>query len=540
MIDVIVVGSGAGAVHAAWPLVQRGLRVVMLDFGNVDREYAPLIPERPWSELRRGDAEQYRYFLGDRFEGIAFGGVRVGAQLTPPRLFIPRDTERLQPVRSDTFSVTQSLAKGGLAAGWGAGVFPFDDDDLAGTPFTRSTLQPHYDAVAERVGVCGGGGDLFEDLGECPSLLPDLEIDSGAEYVLARYESKRTELQRRGLRLGKTRLAVCSTEHRGRGPHPHLDMDFWADARRSVYRAGWTVDELEAFENFEYRPGRLVVSFTETPDGGVEGEPCVEVVSRVDDGGEERLRAGALVVAAGAIGSARIVLRSLGCYGRSVPILCNPYTYAPVVNVGMIGREPRDRRHSLAQLTAVYRSPGGGPPVLAQYYSYRSLLTFKLVKESPLGTRESLRLMRMLIPVMGIVGVHHEDRPSPDKTLVLRASPGGDAPDEVEIDYRPSADEERRHRRIEKELSRLFRTLGCWPIKRVDPGHGSNIHYAGTLPYSSRGEELTTDADGRLSGSRAVYLADGAVFPSIPAKGLTFTIMANADRVGARLAERLG
>ena len=46
--------------------------------------------------------------------------------------------ERLQPIRSDTFSVTQSLAKGGLAAGWGAGVFPFSDEDLPGTPFRAS------------------------------------------------------------------------------------------------------------------------------------------------------------------------------------------------------------------------------------------------------------------------------------------------------------------------------------------------------------------------------------------------------------------
>jgi hypothetical protein len=37
-----------------------------------------------------------------------------------------------------------------------------------------------------------------------------------------------------------------------------------------------------------------------------------------------------------------------------------------------------------------------------------------------------------------------------------------------------------------------------------------------------------------------VYLADGSVFPWLPPKGLTFNIMANADRVGAILAERLG
>ena len=150
MTDAIVVGSGAAGVHAAWPLVERGLSVTMLDYGNEDTTYAPLIPDRPWSELRRGDDGQARYFLGERFEGVPFGQVRVGAQLTPPRLFITADTDELTPVDSETFGVSESLAKGGLASGWGAGVFPFDDEDLAAAPFSRSEIEPHYEALAAR------------------------------------------------------------------------------------------------------------------------------------------------------------------------------------------------------------------------------------------------------------------------------------------------------------------------------------------------------------------------------------------------------
>jgi len=48
-----------------------------------------------------------------------------------------------------------------------------------------------------------------------------------------------------------------------------------------------------------------------------------------------------------------------------------------------------------------------------------------------------------------------------------------------------------------------------------------------------------TDWKSRLRATRAVYLADGSIFPWIPPKGLTFNLMANADRVGSLLAERL-
>ena len=76
-------------------------------------------------------------------------------------------------------------------------------------------------------------------------------------------------------------------------------------------------------------------------------------------------------------------------------------------------------------------------------------------------------------------------------------------------------------------------------MKVIRPGHGANIHYAGTFPIRSNGGDLTCDDESRLRGTRSVYLADGSVFPWLPAKGLTFTLMANANRVGTLLVERM-
>ena len=532
MKDVLIVGSGAGGVNATWPLVERGLSVQLLDYGNLDAHYEPLIDPRPWSELRREDSEQHRYFLGDRFEGLPMGPVRVGAQLTPPRAFITADTEREVPIDSSTFSVTESLARGGLASGWGAGVFPFDDQDLEGSGVTRAMLEPHYEAVADRIGVSGERDDLSPFLGECAALLPALELDSGGEAVLARYTDKRERLKAEGFRLGRTWLAACSREHRGRGPHPHLDMDFWSDAARAVYRPRWTLEELQEKGGFQYTPRQRVETFHERPDG-------VTVRTRDTATGEPReFAARALVLAAGTLGTARIVLRSLDLFGKRLPVLCNPYTYAPVLNLGMIGTEARDRRHSLAQLTGIYQPPGSRRVAQAQYYSYRSLLLFKLIKESPLGHLDSRRLFRLLQPVLGILGIHHEDRPTSGKSLSLERS-SEDAPDKLRIDYAQTAPERERQLADEKHLLRAFRRLGCVALKRIEPGHGSAVHYAGTLPMSTEDKELTCDFEGRLRGTRSVFVADGSIFPILPAKGLTFTIMACADRVGSRLAERL-
>jgi choline dehydrogenase-like flavoprotein len=85
MTDVIVVGSGPGGTNAAARLVEARRRVLMLDVGDRDQRYAGRMPAASFLELRRKDPEQHRYSLGEQFEGILFGAVRVGAQLTPPR-----------------------------------------------------------------------------------------------------------------------------------------------------------------------------------------------------------------------------------------------------------------------------------------------------------------------------------------------------------------------------------------------------------------------------------------------------------------------
>ncbi len=533
MTDVVIVGSGPGGVNAAAPLVAAGRQVLLLDYGNEDRRYAALIPHRPFSELRRTDGEQHRYFLGDRFEGIPLGPVRVGAQLTPPRMHILADAAERMPVRADGFAASMSLARGGLGAGWSAGVFPFAGDELRAMGLGLGDLRPHYDAVAERIGVCGAGDDLEPFLPPSPSMLPPLELDSSAEVVLARYQRRRAALNAAGFFLGRTRLAVCTERHRERGPYAYLDLDYWADMDRSVYRPQWTLEELLRAPNFTYLNRRFVRTFREDERG-------VRVhATRADTGEEESHDAAALVLAGGTLGTVRIVLASLGAYDRPVPVLCNAYTYVPTLNLGMLGRPARDRRSSLAQLTALLRIPGDpGRIVQAQLFSYRSLLTFKLMKESPLAYREGLRLLRLLIPKFAILGIHHEDRPTAGKCCTLRRASAG--PDLLEITYHPSDAETKLQQADERTLLRCFRRLGCLPLRSMRPGHGSSLHYAGTFPIAPEGGPFTCDRDSRLRATRAVYLADGSVFPWIPPKGLTFNLMANADRVGTLLARKPG
>jgi choline dehydrogenase-like flavoprotein len=531
MIDVIVVGSGPGGANAAVPLVEKGLRVLLLDVGDEDTRYSTLIPAETFSSIRKTDTQQHRYFLGDEFEGIPFGSVGLGAQLKQQRQYVMKSGAARMAWSSPTFQLSESLALSGLGGAWGAGVFPFSEKEFSAWPISRQDMSAHYATVAKRIGTTGGNGDLAEFIGEFSSM-PPVEIDSNAEMVLGRYTSRRDSFSRDGFVLGPTPLAICTEQLGDRGPLKYRDMEFWADTDRSVYRPRFTIEKLRSAPNFSYERKRFVQSFAED-DTGVRVSAL-----NTESGKVESFAARALVLAGGTSSTARIVLRSLRRYGEPVPLLCNPYTYLPAVNLGMVGRAARDRRHSLAQLTGLY-SPADHAhgTVVTQMYSYRSLLTFKLLKEAPVAYREALRIMQLLTSAFVILGINHEDTISPLRNCRLVA--GTDGEDRLEVNYELSTDEASRHARDEKQVIRIFRRLGCWPIKAIRPGHGSSIHYAGTFPMAAEGGYLTSSPDCRLRATRAVYFADGSPFPYLPAKGLTFTIMANANRVGSTLADKL-
>jgi choline dehydrogenase-like flavoprotein len=534
--DVAVVGSGPAGALAAAKLLDSGCRVLMLDVANDDPETRGLIPDVGFSELRHNDANQRRYFLGDQLEGVPSGEIKVGAQLTPPRQFVTRGTEEWLPTSGDDFEPMQSLALGGLGAAWGAASFTWNEVELQRVGLRQDDFSRHYDEVARRIGISADPEDdasahCFQGV-HCAQ--PPLELDSGAKRIWKAYAERREELLRDGFRLGRTPLAALSRDLEQRRANPLFDMDFWSESRQSVFRPRYLVESLERNPNFHLQRGTLVQRFeNHANDVSIAG---IDVVSR--DRVEHRARR--VMLCAGALNSARIALHSLGAVGVAAPLLCNPYVYLPCLNLHMLGRAAEERRHSLSQLIAIYTPPDApNDAVSVQLYGYRSLLLFKLAKEMPLPAWAGLQVSRLLMNAVTIAGLHHSDAPSADKTLTLVPRDDAALP-ELQFRYETTPWDAAQRRTREKNLSRSLRRLGVLPYGRIAPGAASSIHYAGTLPMrDSAGEVFASRADGRLWAAPRVYVGDSAGFRWLPAKGLTFTIMANAVRTAERVQQDL-
>ena len=152
-----MVGSGPGAAFAAYGL--RGKRVLMLDAGF---DAPPPALEGNVYQLRRGPADLFPQLIGENFQSLHnLHQTPISLKLKAPQAdYIVQGWRELTPIVSQAFEGVLSLSKGGLANGWGAGVYRFTDSDLRGFPVCQAELRPFYDEITRLIGVSGANDDL--------------------------------------------------------------------------------------------------------------------------------------------------------------------------------------------------------------------------------------------------------------------------------------------------------------------------------------------------------------------------------------------
>ncbi|MBL7882753.1 MAG: hypothetical protein JNL69_01690 [Bacteroidia bacterium] len=528
--DYIVVGSGATGAIAANALAESGVNVAVLDVGMEDEKYHSLIPNKDFISIRKEDKNQEKYFLGNDFEGIAWDTNRVGSQLTPPRNFLIQLADKFAPFQSDTFKPMESMAKGGLGGGWGLGCYVFSKPELDAVGLNYHEMQEAYQAVVDHIGVSGAQDDASPYcLANLKNVHPASSIENNLGGILTAYNKNKQALNKKNVFVGRTGLAVITKDKESRKALQYKDMDFWSDKDMSAYRSWMTIEQLQSKNNFSYHKNCLVLKFKETESG-------VQVfVKRTDTAEEQIFTCKKLILSPGVLGTARIVIRSFDYKKEQLPIICNPYCYIPCIQWRMLGKQIEQQKGSFSQLMLFSDEQKNNFDVsMASLYSYRSLLLFKLIKETPLNYADARIIMQYLQSSFTIAGIHHPERPSSTKFIRLKKDDLQFTGDVLTGEYILSAAEEDLNLKREQKIKWALKKLGCQPLKTIYTPHGGSIHYAGTLPFGNNNEKFTISNNGKLGGTKNVFVADGSGFNYLPAKGLTLTLMANAYNVAKK------
>ncbi len=480
--DAVVIGSGIGGALAALELARAGARVTVLERGD-------------WARRDTADWDPRAILMEPRYRGDAPLLVRQSGD------------------RGRTREMAENLVVGGMSVFYGAASLRLRETDFRRWPFDYAALEPWYARAERELSVHGdAGADPLEPARSAGYPFPAIARTAPAERILNAGRALGHRPFPLPLAINFTRepnrCVLCDTCD-GFPCRIRAKNDAEQILRRAM-RHGATV-----------RPGTLVRKLA------MRGER-VAAVEAVDQNTGEPLRfeAATFVLAAGALGSPALLIRSgLGgdLAGRFLMRHCN----AVVAGLFPFETNPERMFHKQVCFTDFYEDrrhlDGRATGVIQDIYT----------PAPPVVRRAAGRFARTLLPDAVVKRLQNllcvaEDEPNPDNRVDLTDD------DRTRIRHRYRRADRRRLAHLTGRASRILRTAGArfthtWRIR-------SFSHAVGTLRMAQTPEEGPTRPDGRLHGVRNLHVVDGSALPASGGVNPSLTIAALALRTAAGIA----
>ena len=528
MDPIVVVGSGASGVHFALTALRKGRQVLMFDVGHTGPE--AVRPEDTFHGLKQNLPDPAGYFLGPRYESVVLPGNSGEYYAFPPaKDYVFRTRPEFQ-FRASGFAPLHSFAAGGLAQVWTGGCYPFDDHDLRDFPFGYRELGPYYGRVAREIGVTGADDDMSAVFPRHDGLLEPLRLDEHSALLLESYQRRRGALNRDfGCLMGRARVAVLSRPQGSRQACSYSGRCLWGCPTQAFYTPSLTLAECRTYPTFQYCAGSYVDHFRLDGAGRIRS-----VVLSSADGKTREAPASSLVLAAGALCSARIYLESIFRESGIAPelrgIMDNRQILMPFVNLRMLGKPWNPASYQYHQVALAVRGLDPRGSIHGLVTTLKTALIHPLVQTLPFDLGTSVAAFRAVHGALGMVNINFPDHRREENRVSLDTSC---TPHRLVIQYAPEPGEPERLHCTIAAFRKILQKLNCFAPSRtihVRP-MGASVHYAGTLPMTPARAPHSTNAYGRCHDIENLYFADGTTFPGLPSKNLTFTLMANASRI---------
>jgi choline dehydrogenase-like flavoprotein len=271
--------------------------------------------------------------------------------------------------------------------------------------------------------------------------------------------------------------------------------------------------------------------------------------------GEVRIRARAIVLAAGSPGSPAILLRS--GFGASLPALGRYVTLHPALTLYGVHPEKIDgfRGFPKTFYTPKFSQSHGYYLETAFYYP------FVTTKHLGLWGRDLTSVMGAYDRLMAVLVLSHDPARADNRITLDRKGAIG-----IQYTIGPETVDALCHAQVQS--TRIFLAAGCERVvlpcgdrrvvtaeeaetidldrfvspKNFIPNRTpvSSAHPQGGCRMGTGPADSVTDVRGQVHGAPSVFVADASLFPGSAHVNPYLTVMALADRVGERVADRLG
>lgn len=534
MQKILIVGSGASGVHFALSVLKKGYEVIMLDVGHA--KPAPVNPQDTFNDLKTNLSDPVKYFLGQKYEAVVHPGSEGEYYGFPPNKSYVFSKPPAFKLKSQGFEPLFSFAQGGLAETWTGGVYPLNDQELKHFPFSYSDIEPYYGEVAKRIGITGIKDDLARFYPVHENLMEPLRLDEHSQRLLTAYEKNKGYLNTKlNCYMGRARVATLSADRNGRKGCTYTGRCLWGCPSGALYTPSLTLNECKTYANFTYVPNMYVRHFKFNSRNEIESV----VAESITDTGIHEITADRFVLAAGTLSSSRIFMDSvLNGTGEVVTLsglMDNRQILIPFINLSMIGKKYDPESYQYHQIAMGIEAEEPHQYFHALMTTLKTALVHPIVQNIPLDLRTSLGIFRNARAGLGIVNLNFPDSRRESSFVTLQEDDQSGR-SKLFIKYAPVDNEKAVISQAVRIVKKALWKLDCV----VPPGMmhtrpmGASVHYAGTIPMSTKQAALTSSPHCRSNDFNNLYFVDGTSFPSLPAKNLTFALMANAVRVAAQ------
>ena len=488
--DVIIIGSGAGGGTMARALADTPARILVIERGDfVPREAENWDPSAVWKDLRYRARDRWLDERGDEFVPYTHYGVGGNTKFWGSVLY---------RLRREDFQAVDHLD--GLSPAW---------------PIGYDTLAPYYDRAERMYHVHGQSGVDPTEPPRGPFPYPAVRHAHAMEKIVAGLA--RQGLHPSPLPLGLIRpgepdgCVLCNTCN----SFP-CRIHAKSDAEVCGVLPATERSNVTLWTNSLAR--RLVTD----PSGR-----RIEAVDVERAGGPRRVRAPLVILSAGAVNSAALLLTSTsdkhpaglanssGLVGRR---------YMAHLATMMQGFHPFRRNETVFQKTVAIndfylRGPDAGYP-LGQIQSQgrtHGVMAQTVVPWIPLWAYEAWVSRGVDWLAMS------EDLPSRDNHVAVN----GDG--RIRLHYRPN--NQAAHRQLVTLAQRILRRLGFWIVVKHSHGARNTTHQCGTLCFGTDPKTSVLDPYCRSHDVENLFIVDASFFPSSAAVNPGLTIAAQALRV---------
>ncbi len=414
-------------------------------------------------------------------------------------------------------SILKSDILGGLSKFWGSSFLPFNENDFAEWPISYSDIQPFYEKLLQEIKITGANdqlGNYFsnEFINDDPVRTPQ------TIKKLGRIVS--SDIKSYGFIAGNPRLALINS---GENACTYCGHCFYGCYNQSIYSADMTINRLAKDGKIKYVSGQQVISFNKQNSGIIE-----LLIHDLSNGNNDKRFFDKVYIAAGCIETTRIVANSFGLINDPFPVFENPMFQIPLVYMGRV--PTNDFKNILALNNLIIgRLPGNGIDeyVHMQVYPLNVYLwNHALIKGfGSSGIHLSKLFQNTLGKHVYMMLFYLHGKYTGGSTISFNG-------EDQDFQFHNQTEANSQAKRMIQQLSDTIKGSGfkLLPQFMAPLASGGSYHYAGTIPMNKNKFSLNSSC----SIIDNVYLVDSSTFPSLPAQNHSFTIMANAYRVGSQ------